>query len=90
MFPNFELQKSSLLFHGAGSAPVPPDWLLVLAPYGGSYPLLRLGFTRSARREEGMRWGGVGREFSGKKSRGEVHLALQANDLRKGNVYFVP
>lgn len=37
-----------------------------------------------------MGWGGVGREFSGKKRRGEVHLALQANDLRKGNVYFVP
>lgn len=25
-----------------------------------------------------------------KKKSGEVHLALQANDLRKGNVYFVP
>lgn len=37
-----------------------------------------------------MGWGGVGREFSGKKRREEVHLALQANDLRKGNVYFVP
>lgn len=67
VFPNFELQKSSPLFHGAGIAPVPPDWLLVLAPYRGSYPLLCLGFTRSARREEGRGWGGVGREFSGKK-----------------------
>lgn len=69
---------------------VPPDWLLVLAPYRGSFPLLRLGFILSARREEG--WGGeeLGENFLKKKKSGEVHLALQANDLRKGNVYFVP